>query len=157
MPASQAGRRRFESGRPHQLSGGPRNGPPHPPTLVAPRMNRGAPRLYWPLTGPRNGPPHPPTLVAPRMNRGARRLYWPLTGPRNGPPPPPTLVAPRMNRGAPRSDGIRLLGDGFEAGEQGGGVVAAAAGVGGRPKPRACRAWILRVADDRGELFVRDR
>src|SRR5213078_913601 len=111
MPASQAGRRRFESGRPLQLSGGPRNGPPHPPTLVAPRMNRGAPRLYWPLTGPRNGPPHPPTLVAPRMNRGA-----------------------------PRSDGLRLLRNGFEAGEQDGGVVAAAAVVGERQKPRACRA-----------------
>jgi len=27
-----------------QLGGGPRNGPPHPPTFVAPRVNRGAPR-----------------------------------------------------------------------------------------------------------------
>src|SRR5437867_1166459 len=39
--------------------GGPRNGPPYPPTLVAPRRSRGAPRS--------------PTLVAPRGSRGAPR------------------------------------------------------------------------------------
>src|SRR5437773_2430518 len=138
MPASQAGRRRFESGRPLQLSGGPRNGPPHPPTLVAPRMNRGAPRLYWPLTGPEMATP-PNARRAP--NESWRSSFvLAADGPRNGPPHPPTLVAPRMNRGAPRSDGLRLLRDGFEAGEQDGGVVAAAAVVGERQKPRACRA-----------------
>src|SRR5206468_8905362 len=63
----------------------PRHGPPHPPTLVAPRVNRGAPRSPG------------PTLVAPRVNRGAPRS------------PGPTLVAPRVNRGAPRSPGPTLV------------------------------------------------
>src|SRR2546427_5335205 len=58
--------------------GGPEMAPHTPPTLVAPRRSRGAPR--------------PPTLVAPRRSRGAPR--------------PPTLVAPRRSRGAP--DGVRL-------------------------------------------------
>src|SRR5437870_13438764 len=31
--------------RQHLLRGGPRNGPPHPPTLGAPRGTRGAPRM----------------------------------------------------------------------------------------------------------------
>src|SRR5437879_7710813 len=37
--------------------GGPRHGPPHPPTLVAPRMNRGAPRSRVPS-------PEPPAAYA---------------------------------------------------------------------------------------------
>src|SRR5438309_11770265 len=54
--------------------GGPEMAPQTPPTLVAPRLSRGAPRF--------------PTLVAPRLSRGAPRF--------------PTLVAPRLSRGAPR-------------------------------------------------------
>src|SRR5437867_11994884 len=55
--------------------GGPRNGPPHPPTLVAARETRDAPRS--------------PTLVAARETRDAPRS--------------PTLVAAREPRAAPRS------------------------------------------------------
>src|SRR5438067_5563875 len=86
--------------------GGPRYGPPHPPALVAPRVNRGAPRSRAVDTGPRYGPPHPPALVAPRVNRGAPRSRAVDTGPRYGPPHPPALVAPRVNRGAPRSRAV---------------------------------------------------
>src|SRR5437867_10639502 len=45
------------------LRGGPRHGPPHPPTLGASRETRDAPRsLARERGGPRHGPPHPPTL-----------------------------------------------------------------------------------------------
>src|SRR5438132_6169684 len=37
------------------VSGGPRNGPPHPPALVAPRRSRAAPRKLHDLVGPRGG------------------------------------------------------------------------------------------------------
>src|SRR5437899_12835820 len=44
--------------------GGPRNGPPHPPTLGAPPGTRGAPPPHacssGHLGGPRNAPPPPP-------------------------------------------------------------------------------------------------
>src|SRR5207302_1049092 len=44
--------------------GGPRNGPPRPPALGAPRETRGAPRCRAGSSiivgGPRNGPPCPP-------------------------------------------------------------------------------------------------
>src|SRR5438309_1814010 len=83
--------------------GGPRYGPPHPPALVAPRVNRGAPRSRAMDTGSRYGPPHPPALVAPRVNRGAPRSRAVDTGPRYGPPHPPALVAPRAQRGPPPS------------------------------------------------------
>src|SRR2546422_2029091 len=73
--------------------GGPEMAPHTPPTLVAPRRSRGAPRPPT-LVAPRRsrGAPRPPTLVAPRRSRGAPR--------------PPTLVAPRRSRGAP--GGVRL-------------------------------------------------
>src|SRR5207248_2563383 len=74
------------------IRGGPRNGPPHPPALVAPRLNRGAPRFRARELrgGPRNGPPHPPMLVAPRLNRGAPRSRA-RQSPRS---PEPDLVPP---------------------------------------------------------------
>ncbi len=73
-----------------QSDGGPRHGPPFPPTLGAPRPSRGAPRS--PTLGaprPSRGAPRSPTLGAPRPSRGAPRS--------------PTLGAPRPSRGAPRS------------------------------------------------------
>src|SRR2546430_16597909 len=94
--------------------GGPEMAPHPPPTLVAPRRSRGAPR--------------PPTLVAPRRSRGARdgvRLsaghgrpqHVPLAAPRARPrsrrsvprrrarrvPPP---VRPDQDRPAPRRRGV---------------------------------------------------
>src|SRR2546430_116412 len=48
-------------------------------------MNRGAPRSRASRMGLRNGPPPPPTLVAPRMNRGAPRSRASRRGLRNGP------------------------------------------------------------------------
>src|SRR5215470_1509563 len=55
-------------------AGGPRYGPPDPPTLLAPRVNRGAPRSPA------------PTLLAPRVNRGAPR----------SPPPSALLLSGRL-------------------------------------------------------------
>src|SRR5438552_18102233 len=55
--------------------GGPRYGPPHPPALVAPPVNRGAPPSPAGGTGPPYGPPHPPPARPPP--------------PKPGPPPPP--------------------------------------------------------------------
>src|SRR5205823_13426907 len=103
--------------------GGPRYGPPHPPTLVAPRVNRGAPRSRAVDTGPRYGPPHPPALVAPRVNRGAPRSRAVDTGPRYGPPDcsseggyaPLGLPRPTLGRAPAEpwraSDGGPQLGD----------------------------------------------
>src|SRR5438034_817921 len=78
-PAPERGRRHADEARAlarlarpplfRRSRGGPRYGPPHPPTLVAPRGTSGAPR-------------YPPTLVAPRGTPGAPRCR-------------PTLVAPR--------------------------------------------------------------
>src|SRR5467141_3279934 len=53
--------------------GTPRWPPPHP-TLLAPRLNRGAPRSRARSSrgGPRDGPPHP-TLGAPGRSRGSPR------------------------------------------------------------------------------------
>src|SRR5205814_6374333 len=77
--------------------GGPRNGPPNPPTLGAPRGTRSAPRSRPTLggapRGTRGAPRSRPTLGgAPRGTRGAPRSR-------------PTLGAPRGTRGAPRSRG----------------------------------------------------
>src|SRR5206468_229501 len=110
MPASQAGRRRFESGRPLQLMWGAPKWPPTPPNARrAPNESGRASITRVASRGP-DMAPHPPTLVAPRMNRGAPRLRasragaptWPHTPQRlsitrivNGPP-----QWPRMNRGA---------------------------------------------------------
>src|SRR5687767_12852908 len=52
------------------LHGGPRPGPPSPPTFVAPRRSRGTRLIGW---GASTGPPSPPTFVAPRRSRGAPR------------------------------------------------------------------------------------
>src|SRR5206468_7105199 len=75
------------------LRGGPRHGPPHPPTLGASRETRDAPRsLARERGGPRHGPPHPPTLGASRETRDApRSLARERGGPRHGPPHPPAL------------------------------------------------------------------
>src|SRR6266404_2458244 len=105
-PALVAPRVNRGAPRSRAVDTGPRYGPPHPPALVAPRVNRGAPRSRAVDTGPRYGPPHPPALVAPRVNRGAPRARAVDTGPRYGPPHPPALVAPRVNRGAPRSRAV---------------------------------------------------
>src|SRR5207247_8393257 len=65
---------------PRRLSyerGGPRNGPPHPPTLVASRGTRDAPRHPPTLVasrGTRDAPRHPPTLVASRGTCDATRF-----------------------------------------------------------------------------------
>src|SRR5882672_10109918 len=88
------------------VRGGTRDGPPHPPTLLAPRLNRGAPRSRARSSRgrPRDGPPPHPTLLAPRLNRGAPRSRARSSrgGPRDG-PPHPTLGAPGRSRGSPRS------------------------------------------------------
>src|SRR2546428_5160780 len=73
----------------HIHDGGPRHGPPNPPTLVAPRETRGAPRSshYPPNAQRRPGKPGAlldrrttrPTLGAPRRSRGA--LDQPLFAP----------------------------------------------------------------------------
>src|SRR5205085_1005363 len=60
------------------------------------------------IRGPRNGPPNPPTLGAPRGTRGAPRSRPTLGAPRGtcgAPRSRPTLGAPRGTRGAPRSRG----------------------------------------------------
>src|SRR5437867_5864492 len=82
--------------------------PPYPQTLVAPRMNRGAPRSRACRMGAPTWPPYPQTLVAPRMNRGAPRSRACRMGAPTWPPYPQPLVAPRMNRGAPRSRACRM-------------------------------------------------
>src|SRR5205085_2331307 len=54
------------------IRGGPRHGPPHPPTLGAPRVSRGAPRSPpAAIAGPPHGPPHPPAPRAPPGEPGA--------------------------------------------------------------------------------------
>src|SRR5207249_7767629 len=94
VPDAPAGGGGGEAGRPRSVrapveDGGPRNGPPCPPALVAPRVNRGG---LMNVGGPRNGPPRPPAFVAPRMNRGG---LMNVGGPARGPPPPPPPPRPR--------------------------------------------------------------
>src|SRR5439155_2647261 len=60
------------------LRGGPRHGPPHPPTLGASRETRDAPRS---LARERRGPPPRPPPPPP-------------PAPAPAPPPPPPPVAP---------------------------------------------------------------
>src|SRR5438445_6403276 len=67
--------------------------PPHPPTLVAPRRSRGAPRSRVRRGGPHMGPPPPHPPPAPAGPRGppAPRAPW---GPPARPPPPPPPPRP---------------------------------------------------------------
>src|SRR2546425_1343006 len=82
------------------LRGGPRNGPPHPPTLGAPRDTRGAPRSSacssFYVGGPHPAPPPPPPPARPRAPRGAPRPTRGLRFTGGAPPPrPPPPPAPR--------------------------------------------------------------
>src|SRR5438067_5999333 len=61
---------------------------PKPPSLVAPRRSRGAPRSESQVMGPRDGPPNPPSRVAPRRSRGAPRSESQVMGPRDAPQTP---------------------------------------------------------------------
>src|SRR3989442_8115523 len=84
------------------LRGGPRNGPPHPPTLGAPRDTRGAPRSSacssFYVGGPPTAPPPPPPSQHPRgpPPRPPHPRAPPFTwgGPPPAPPPPPPPRAP---------------------------------------------------------------
>src|SRR6267378_3352478 len=77
--------------------GGPRHGPPHPPTFGAPRETRGAPRSHASCMGPRHGPPHPPTFGAPPETPGAPPSHPSCLGPPPRPPPPPPPPHPPAN------------------------------------------------------------
>src|SRR5436853_345619 len=86
------------------LTWGPRNGPQTPNARRASAKPRRASIIVAGVE-PRNGP-KPPTLVAPRRTRGAPRST-PDARRAPGEPgarldQPPTLVAPRETRGAPR-------------------------------------------------------
>src|SRR5436190_14751248 len=60
-----------------ELRGGPRHGPPPPPTFVASRVNRGAPRVRASslsyVGGPHQAPPPPPPPSPPPRNVGPPR------------------------------------------------------------------------------------
>src|SRR5438034_11541256 len=76
------------------LRGGPRHGPPHPPTLGASRETRDAPRsLARERGGPPGGPPTPPNLCpppgTPAAGRAARTFRF---GGRPCAPPPPSFL-----------------------------------------------------------------
>src|SRR5438309_12106145 len=82
------------------LRGGPRHGPPHPPTLGASRETRDAPRsLARERGGPPPGPPPPPPPPAAPATRG------PPPPPRGPPPPPsrPPAGGAAAGRPAPRA------------------------------------------------------
>src|SRR5206468_12083767 len=82
------------------LRGGPRHGPPHPPTLGASRETRDAPRsLARERGGAPPGPPPPPTPRPARGNPDAP----PPPPPRawGAPPPPPTTPPPRARPAPP--------------------------------------------------------
>src|SRR5882762_5999723 len=80
--------------------GAPRWPPPHP-TLLAPRLNRGAPRSRARSSrgGPRDGPPHPPP-----------------------PPPPPRIVALLDHALAPRVGDPEMAPHTQRSGRPGGAV-----------------------------------
>src|SRR5882762_6091709 len=123
--------------------------PPTPPSLLAPRHSRGAPRSSSRVMGAPTSPPTPPSLVAPRHSRGAPRSSSRVMGAPTSPPSPLRSSRP-ANAGA-RLDYYRAaIARAMRSGVIGSSVsrtpvassmaLARAAGagtIGGSPTPRA--------------------